>query len=1363
MAASSAAAADGFARSLGTTSVARLIAAHDWSTTDLGGVATWPVQLRTAVAMVARSPVSMALLWGPGGTMIYNEGYSAIVGDKHPGSLGMSALAVWPEAADFNADVILRVLSGESLSFRDQRFALQRNGRLEDTWFDLDYSPVCDAAGAPVGVIAVVVETTRSVQAAERLDAERARFHELFEQAPTFMAVLRGAKHRIELANPGYFQLVGHRDVLGKTVAEALPDAAAQGYLQLLDDVFDSGVPVSRDGAKYTVQAQPNGAVSERYVDFAYQPIRDPWGKVSGIFVQGVDVTDRVRAERAVRQAETLNRQILDSAVDFAIISFDLAGKVTRWNEGAHRVLGWSQAEMLGQDGSRFFTPEDRAAGRLELEMRCALAEGVGNDERWHLRKSGERFWANGEMTPLRDDSGEPVGFVKVLRDRTEQHKAAESLRESDERLHRAQDVGGVGTFTLDTDTNLIFGTRQFYRIFGLPEAESLPAQDFETLVLPEDVAVRSAAATRRDESASLDVEYRIRRRDDGALRWISRKAKFERDDQGVVRRMVGVVQDVTERKAALQAVEDSANQFRTFAESLPNHVWTAQPDGQLDWFNERVYQYSGAAPGELDGSLWGAILHPDDLPAAAEQWSASIASGANYETEFRIRRHDGAMRWHLVRALPLRTKDGISRWIGTNTDIHERKLAEAESTRDRDRIWTLSQELMLVCDFQGVISAVNPAAGRILGWDPAQMVGQTLGSFLHPEDVVGTASEVGKLAHGQTTLAFENRYRRIDGTYRLLNWTAVPDGGFIHAVARDITRERATEEALRQSQKLEAIGQLTGGVAHDFNNVLAVIRTSIDLLRRVQLSDERRVRFMEAISNAVTRATKLTGQLLAFARRQALQPVVFDACLNTQAVSEMIASLTGVRIDIELELSDQPCFIHADPSQFDTALVNLAVNARDAMEGSGKLRIAVKAVDAIPGPAGGQAGQFVAISIGDTGSGIAPEHLTQIFEPFFTTKGAGQGTGLGLSQVFGFAKQSGGDIQVESQIGVGTTFTLYLLRTARPGVGVDVVATQGTLALGGGACVLVVEDNPEVAASVEQTLVELGYRTVIAPSAESALTELQTDPARFVAVFSDVVMSGMNGIDLGNEIRRRHPTLPVVLSSGYSYVLAQSPDHGFVLLPKPYSLEELAQVLDDTIKKHRAPASAPWRRSQVFLQAAGPQRAEVSEAARLAELDSLAVMDTEAEAAYDELTRLAAAYFKAPIALISLVDDKRQWFKSRVGLDAAETPRELAFCAHAIRNPDTVLVVPDAFEDARFAQNPLVTGDPNIRFYAGAPLVTSTGQPLGTLCVIDTEPREMDASQFETLQFLASQVIQRLEARRDESRPPIAAVPGSK
>jgi signal transduction histidine kinase len=381
--------------------------------------------------------------------------------------------------------------------------------------------------------------------------------------------------------------------------------------------------------------------------------------------------------------------------------------------------------------------------------------------------------------------------------------------------------------------------------------------------------------------------------------------------------------------------------------------------------------------------------------------------------------------------------------------------------------------------------------------------------------------------------------------------------------IAEAAAERAAVEDALRHSQKMEAVGQLTGGVAHDFNNLLTVIKSSTDLLKRPNLPEERRLRYVGAISDTVDRAAKLTSQLLAFARRQSLKPEVFDAGESVRAIGGMMGTLTGSRVRIVTQLPDEPCFLNADPSQFDTALVNMAVNARDAMDGEGQLTIIVQAVEQMPAVRTHAAvpGAFVAVSITDTGSGIPEEQIEQIFEPFFTTKGVGQGTGLGLSQVFGFAKQSGGEVTVASRLGKGSTFTLYLPRVAA----VERLEDGGEpepLMDGHGTCVLVVEDNAEVGTFATQTLAELGYVTVWAANAEEALAELAKDADRFDVVFSDVVMPGMNGIDLAHHIREKHHDLPVLLASGYSHVLAQNGTYGFELLHKPYSVEQLSRLL---------------------------------------------------------------------------------------------------------------------------------------------------------------------------------------------------------
>jgi signal transduction histidine kinase/CheY-like chemotaxis protein len=381
-------------------------------------------------------------------------------------------------------------------------------------------------------------------------------------------------------------------------------------------------------------------------------------------------------------------------------------------------------------------------------------------------------------------------------------------------------------------------------------------------------------------------------------------------------------------------------------------------------------------------------------------------------------------------------------------------------------------------------------------------------------------------------------------------------------ALNHEIAERLQIEEALRQSQKLEAIGQLTGGVAHDFNNLLTVIRGSIDLLRRPELPEEKRRRYLDAISDTADRAASLTSQLLAYARRQPLKAEVFDAAEQIKAIADMLKTTLGSRIRIDFDVGNG-WQVKADPNQFETALLNLVVNARDAMTGGGLVKVAIEPRTGIPALRSHRAvtGDFLAVSVEDTGEGIPGDLLDDIFAPFFTTKRPGQGTGLGLSQVIGFAKQSGGDVAVESTIGRGTRFTLFLprsqdmpARSSDDEVMAKVSGRRGRI--------LVVEDNDVVARFATEGLTDLGYTCETAPNAEAALGLLDDRASRFDAIFSDVVMPGMSGIEFAELVTERWPDLPIVLTSGYSEALAKDQSNHFLVVQKPYSMDQIDEAL---------------------------------------------------------------------------------------------------------------------------------------------------------------------------------------------------------
>lgn len=434
-------------------------------------------------------------------------------------------------------------------------------------------------------------------------------------------------------------------------------------------------------------------------------------------------------------------------------------------------------------------------------------------------------------------------------------------------------------------------------------------------------------------------------------------------------------------------------------------------------------------------------------------------------------------------------------------------------------------------------------------------------------------------VAAGMETSAIRARWLHVMGGYMLFGLPAMTLLFLALSLAMRRTRhlhdiaakQREADEAMKHSRRLEALGQLTGGVAHDFNNLLTVIRSSVELLERPNVTTERRARYVSAISQTVDRAAKLTSQLLAFARRQTLKPEVFDVGQSVRSVSSIIGTLGGSPIHITLQLADEPCYIDADASQFETALINIAVNARDAMNGEGTLKIRVSPATTTPPSLPPNRLGYVAVAVTDSGKGIPSELLEYIFEPFFTTKGVGHGTGLGLSQVFGFTKQSGGEVVVDSKVGQGSTFTLYLPRVSGGERNSGSPAVDNVAAEGHGMTVLVVEDNPSVGEFATDALIERGYVTTLVSDPDSALAELDRNADGIDVVFSDVVMPGMDGIQLAREIERRYPGVPVVLTSGYSHVLAKNGMSGFNLLHKPYSIDQLSHTLNRTGQTRRA------------------------------------------------------------------------------------------------------------------------------------------------------------------------------------------------
>ncbi len=806
-----------------------LMRGFDWSATPLGDPSTWPQSLRTAIRLILNTGHPMYVWWGSQLLCFYNDAYRQSIGpERHPGSLGQPGRQVWDEIWEIIGPQIDQVMTGGGATWHENALVpITRNGRREDVYWTYSYGPIDDEA-APNGiggVLVVCTETTEQVLATRRAGEERERFAELFEQAPTFMARLSGPDHRYELVNPSYLRLIGDRDVIGRTVLEVLPEVEAQGFIALLDQVYQSGEPFAGAGVRFVSRARPNGVDDERFLDFVYQPMKDSAGAVTGIFVVGVDVTDRTRAEQRLREQ---------------------AGTLQAFNDSLE------------------------AAVAAALEERKVLADVVESTD----------------------------AFIQVA-----------------------------------------------------------------------------------------DLNYRF-----------------------------------------LAINNASATEF------------------------ERIF---GVRPKVGDSMLELLADQPADQADVKAVWSRALAG-----EEF--------------------TKVDEFGDPGRDRRAYEMKF---NTLRDRD--------------------------------------GATIGAFQFVYDV----------------------------TERI----------------RDQARLAEAERQLRQTQKIEAIGQLTGGVAHDFNNLLMVILGGLSIIEQPG-EPERRIRILDGMRQAAERGASLSRQLLAFARRQPLRAEPVNLRSQLDGMRDLLDRALRGDVHVRTDLADELWAVQVDPAELELVLLNLCVNARDAMPDGGTIAIAARNAPNLD--EGGLRGDFVKLSVTDTGSGMSAEVLAHVFEPFFTTKEVGKGSGLGLPQVYGFAEQSGGSVTVESEVGKGTTVLLTLPKTDRaPEIIEPLIDFDRSRPKAVGA-VLLVEDDDDVAGLVIEMIDELGYQVTRAANAEAALAAL-ADLERVDIVFSDLMMPGrMNGLDLVREVRRRRPGLPVLLTSGYAdAAIREASRENIRVLAKPYNMEGLAAAFEEALK----------------------------------------------------------------------------------------------------------------------------------------------------------------------------------------------------
>ncbi len=763
------------------------------------------------------------------------------------------------------------------------------------------------------------------------------------------------------------------------------------------------------------------------------------------------------------------------SVTGYAIYMLGPEGSVLSWTPGAEKITGHPAVEIMGQQFSRFFTEEEQAADIPAKLLQEASLEGQAEGESWQVRKDGNRFLASLAVYPVHDASGFPAGFTVIARDITGRTASHEALLESERRFRLlVENVVDYAICMLDPSGLVINWNSGARRMQGY-EAHEIVGQHFSKFYTRED---RTAGLPWRVlEIAAREGRYESegwRLRKDGGRFWTLVVVDAIRDGKGELIGFAKITRDISERKAAHEALRDSERQFRLLVEAVTDYaLYMLDPNGIVTSWNAGAKRIKGYTADEITGQHFSRFYTEQEkaagVPARALQTAA--AEGRFEAQGWRVR------------------KNGERFWANV---------------------------------------------------------------IIHP--IVG---EDGSLA------------------------------GFAK-ITQDITDKREAEIALQKAQehrgrvqRMEALGHLTGGVAHDFNNLLMVIGGFTQTLKKLAGQDPKGLRAIEAIELAVEKGQSLTRQLLTFSRRQTLNPVVTGIGERIEAFSKMLGNLNADKAKLVADVPAGTWTVKADASEFELALLNITLNARDAMPEGGVITITAENVELKPEDSPDQLeGDFVAITIADTGTGIPEEILPKVFDPFFTTKGGTKDSGLGLSQVHGFAHQSGGTVTIDSKLGRGTRVTLYLPRAkALP----ERAAMAASQPIGGGKALLV-DDNRDVLEVSALYLQELGYEVDTMDSASPALMAI--DREKYALVVSDIVMAGMDGIDLAQAIRKKQPAMPIVLVTGYSRVPA-SVGEEFVLVRKPYQLEDLSRAVGTAI----AAASRQGPDNLVHLDGRRPPR----------------------------------------------------------------------------------------------------------------------------------------------------------------------------
>ena len=1023
-----------------------------------------------------------------------------------------------------------------------------------------------------LGIVQVGRLQLRRQESVKALEESEAKFRSMFDRAAMGIAIV-GPDGRFLQTNPAIQKFTGYgeEELRRKSIA----DITYQGDAGSSSDLFDSLAAGKLDG--YHIEKRyitSTGAL--KWGRLTVSLVRGGDGRPLFSFGMVEDITERKQAEEVVRASEAQ----LKEAQRIAHIGSSMwvvATDTTVWSDELYRIVGRDprQPPPRHQERASLYTPESWA--RLQSAAQRTLTTGEPYDlELEVVRPDGARRHTSARGMPLRDADGRMVALQGTLQDITELKQAERALRQSEAALKEALLAAQMGVWDFTIETGAVAWDENLYRLAGRDSSQPAPNyQELSQIYTPASwerlkPAVENALTTGTPYELDLEIL-----RPDGAKRWWISRGAAERDSSGRIIRLRGTVQDITERKRT----EEMQNWLASFPKLSPVLIVEMNRDGGFEFINPAAEQL-------LPDLRQAGLGHPWLTGFQEFEQSCQDSETNRFKREVCVGESWFQQMVHYVPALHRLRIYGF--------DITDRKKAERALRNEKaftDSIIDSLPDYFFVLDSSGRYSRWNKNAGKALGYTVGELANTPGLSHVAEEERPLAALKLQEaFTRGSATVEIHLLTKDGKKVPHILTATRAEIGGadYILGVAVDISERKKLEEQFQQAQKMEAVGRLAGGVAHDFNNLLTIINGYSQLLLEISEPNDSRRPHLEQILEAGERAASLTRQLLAFSRKQVIEPRVLDLNGVLKNTEKMLRRLIGEDVQLRTVMEPQLGRVRADPAQVEQVIMNLAINARDAMPRGGKLIIETSNTELDEGYARIHAevtpGNYVLLAVSDTGSGMSAATLAHIFEPFFmndetrghifepffTTKEAGKGTGLGLPTVHGIVKQAGGHISVYSEVGQGTTFRIYMPRLDRP-VEKTGVKQVTPVSLSGSETILLVEDEPAVRTLIRDALEPRGYQVLVAGRPEEALSLAAQHDGVVHLLLTDVIMPGFSGKELADRLLILRPDLKVLFISGYT---ADAIAHHGVLddsvnfLPKPFTSDKLLRkvraVLDE-------------------------------------------------------------------------------------------------------------------------------------------------------------------------------------------------------